>query len=238
MLPEVEKLLIIQNHDQKIRAIDRELEGIPREEEDNRRKLVEDEEAAAVAKQALRKEEVLINSLEIDVQTRRDSIAKLKTQQFETRKNEEFWAMGEDIKKHEEEIAQLEDREMERMETAEELEDAYQKAVTLFEESKKSVAEALDDLATLRKKLESEKSIELDKRGKAAGEVDQDILELYERLFHAKHGVAVVGLIDGGCSGCHMKVVQSTVIDVKSEKSLTSCENCGRILYWWTDEDS
>ena len=33
-----------------------------------------------------------------------------------------------------------------------------------------------------------------------------------------------------------MKVVKSTVIDVKAENHLAHCENCGRILYWWTDD--
>ncbi len=237
MLPEVEKLVLVQNRDQRILAINKELAGIPLTEEDCKEKLVEDEQATAAAKLALQEVEVAINSLEIDVQTRKDSINKLKTQQFETKKNEEFWAMGEDIKRYEGEIDELEEKEINLMETAEELGGTYRKATASLEEMQESVAGDLESLAKLQKNLESERTSETEKRGKSAEPVDEDLLELYDRLIKAKNGVAVVGLIDGACNGCHMKVIQATVVDVKSEKAVAHCENCGRILYWWTDED-
>ncbi len=237
MLPEVEKLVLVQNRDQKILAIDKELAGIPLKEEDCREKLVEDEQATAAAKLALQEVEVAINSLEIDVQTRKDSINKLKTQQFETKKNEEFWAMGEDIKRYEGEIIALEETEIELMERAEELSKAYQDATNSLEEMQKSVAGDLESLATLKKNLETERAREAEERSKAIEPVDEDLLELYNRLFKAKNGFAVAGLTDGACRGCHMKVIKSTAIDVKAEKAVAFCENCGRILYWWTDED-
>ncbi len=237
MLPEVEKLVLVQNHDQKILAINKELAGIPLKEEDCKDKLVEDEKATAAAKLTLQEVEVAINSLEIDVQTRKDSINKLKTQQFETKKNEEFWAMGEDIKRYEGEITELEEKEIELMEQAEELGVVYEKAKASLEEVQETVAEDLESLAALQKNLESEKAVESEKRSKAIEPVDEDSLELYDRLFKAKNGFAVVGLTDGACRGCHMRVIQSTVVDVKAEKAIAHCENCGRILYWWTDED-
>ncbi len=237
MLPEVEKLVLVQNRDQRILAINKELAGIPLTEEDCKEKLVEDEQATAAGKLALQEVEVAINSLEIDVHTRKDSINKLKTQQFETKKNEEFWAMGEDIKRYEGEINELEEKEIDLMEKAEELGDVYKGAKTSLEEVQESVAGDLESLVRLQKNLESERALETEKRVKAAESVDEDLLELYDRLIKAKNGVAVVGLIDGACNGCHMKVIQSTVVDAKAEKSVAHCENCGRILYWWTDED-
>ena len=66
--------------------------------------------------------------------------------------------------------------------------------------------------------------------------VDEDLLDTYGRLFKAKDGWAVVGLIDGACQGCHMRVTKSTELDVRNENVVTHCQNCGRILYWWTDE--
>ena len=55
-------------------------------------------------------------SLELDAQSRRDSIAKYKTQQFQTRKNEEFQAIGHEIQRFEKEIEKIEDHEIEIME--------------------------------------------------------------------------------------------------------------------------
>lgn len=45
MLPEVETLLRVQHHDQKIRSIDKELAGIPLEAEDIQQRLQDEQKA-------------------------------------------------------------------------------------------------------------------------------------------------------------------------------------------------
>ena len=59
--------------------------------------------------------------LELDVGTRNESIARLKTQQYQTRKNDEFQAMGNEIQRYEDEIRKLEDQELELMEQVDKL---------------------------------------------------------------------------------------------------------------------
>lgn len=236
MLPEVEKLLRVQHHDQKIKAIDKELAGIPVEEADIRDKLVEDQRAVEAAKLEMQHTEVAVKNLEIDVATRRDSITKLKMQQFETRKNEEFQRMGTEIERYTAEIATLEDREMELMEKADLQRKALEVAREKLRENEVSVKEELEDLAELAAKLKSDRVAELTEREKLAGAIEEHIVDNYNRLFKSKNGMAVVGLVDEVCQGCHMKVVKSTVVEVKGEVRLAHCENCGRILYWWTDD--
>tara|TARA_B100000927_G_scaffold68278_2_gene53920 strand:- start:1253 stop:1990 length:738 start_codon:yes stop_codon:yes gene_type:complete len=236
MLPEVEKLLRVQHHDQTLKALKKELAGIPLEEEDIREKLIADQEALDNAKTALQQVEVAIKNLELDVETRRDSITKLKVQQFETKKNEEFQAMGQEIERYGEEITALEDKEIELMEQADEQKNALNSARAKFEENEQSVKEEIEDLGELKTKLESDVNAEKLIRSERAGEVDPDLLDIYERLFNAKSGMAVVGLVDGVCQGCHMKVTKSTVVSVRAEKQVAYCENCGRLLYWWTDD--
>ena len=128
MLPEVEKLLRVQHHDQRIAAIDKELTEIPMLEEDVREKLIEDETKQNDAKGVFQHTEVAIKNLELDIDTRKDSITKLKIQQYETKKNDEFTRMGEEIVRYGEEITGLEDQEIELMEQAETQKKAYEKA--------------------------------------------------------------------------------------------------------------
>lgn len=236
MLPEVEKLLRVQHHDQKLTALTRELNGIPGEQESLKDKLIEDQEALEEAKSALQHVEVAIKNLELDVETRRDSITKLKVQQFETKKNEEFRRMGTEIERYGEEITGLEDQEIELMEQAEEQRTAFKAAREKLKENEQSVAEEIEDLGSLAQKIASDIEAEKVTRAEHAGALDVDLLYLYDRLFKAKAGHAVVGLIDGVCNGCHTKVTKSTVVEVKAEKKIANCENCGRILYWWTDD--
>lgn len=236
MLPEVEKLLRVQHHDQKLASLTKELDEIPLEEEDIRDKLSADQKALEEAKASLQQVEVSIKNLELDVETRRDSITKLKVQQFETKKNEEFQRMGTEIENYEAEITGLEDQEIELMEQAEEQRKSFEAAKAKLAESESSIAEEIEDLGSLEKKLKSDLEAEKEKRDELASDVDEDLLYTYDRLFKSKAGRAVVGLIDGVCDGCHTKVTKSTVVDVKAEKSIAYCENCGRILYWWTDD--
>ncbi len=236
MLPEVEKLLRVQHHDQKIKAIDKELAGIPVEAEDIRDRLVADQRAVETAKTEMQQTEVAIKNLELDVATRRSTIGKLKVQQFETRKNEEYQRMGLEIERYTAEIAGLEDREIELMEKAETQKKALEAARSQLQENEVSVKEELEDLEALSEKLKADRAAELAERDRLTAELDSAVLDNYQRLFKSKAGIAVAGLVDEVCQGCHMKVVKSTVIEVKAEQRLAHCENCGRILYWWTDE--
>src|SRR5438477_9557989 len=118
---ELEKLLILQDRDQKIRQIGLEIKTLPQQ-----RKNLEEQLAATAAsleslKQRARRLEVDRKKLELDVGTRQSSISRLKTQQYETRKNDEFQAMGHEIEGYEEEIVQHEDQELELMEQADRL---------------------------------------------------------------------------------------------------------------------
>ena len=236
MLPEIEKLLVIQHRDQNIRSLEQNIKRIPMEEEDIRERLSEEREAVAEALAAYQEVEIAIKNIELDVETRRDSIAKLKVQQFQTKKNDEFQAMGVEIVRYENEVSELEDQEIELMEQAEELHKLLEKARAALAESEESVETDIESLHRTRETWEKEKTEEKKAREKFAAELDVDLVDAYNRLFESKNGNAVVGLIDVQCSGCHMKVIKSTVVSVKAENELTHCENCGRILYWWTDD--
>jgi predicted nucleic acid-binding Zn-ribbon protein len=60
---------------------------------------------------------------------------------------------------------------------------------------------------------------------------DDDLFELYEKLFRTKAGRAIVPLEGNHCSGCHMTVTPATLRDAKVGNTVVSCEQCGRIVY-------
>jgi len=234
MLPEVEKLLIVQDRDLKMAAIKKELDHLPLEEADAKEKLEEDQARVDTAKKAVQENEVAMKNLEIDIATRNDSITKLKIQQYETKKNEEFRAMGHEIERYGNEVRKLEDEELELMEKGETLKANLDSASATLANTKEIVDEELEDIAARRTNLEAEMATLKASREKATEAVDEDLLDIYDRLFHSKGGLVVVGLIDDMCQGCHMKVTKSTSINVRNEHEVTHCEQCGRILYWWT----
>src|ERR1700745_1111341 len=108
MLPEIEQLLIIQDRDQKIRAHQLELNSVPLERQRVEQTLKNRTDAFDQIKLRGKEIEVHRKKLELDANTRRDTIAKYKIQQSQTRKNEEFQAIGQSVARLEQEIQQIE----------------------------------------------------------------------------------------------------------------------------------
>jgi predicted nucleic acid-binding Zn-ribbon protein len=231
MLPEVESLLVVQNRDQKIQALQQELAKIPRDKARAEEKLSSDKQAVAHAKKAVQENEVAIKNLELDTATRRDTIAKLKTQQFETKKNDEYTALGEEVVRYGEMIDALETQELELMEKADELKATHAQTVAALGETQKLVDQDIADLEAKGKQSQAHLEELEAERALLVQKVDASLLALYARLLKSKGNDPVAPLKGSQCGGCHMKVTASTVVSVQAEKSVAQCENCGRILY-------
>ena len=200
------------------------------------KKSLEAQLAASVAgvevlKQKARRVEMDRKKLELDVGTRAESISRLKTQQYQTRKNDEFQAIGHEIERYENEIRKIEDEELELMIEADKLKADLgveeKKAATV----KESVARQTADLEAKSKTLESRLEELTKERAEIAGKIDEDLLGRFERLFKSKGDAVVVPLEHEVCTGCHMKVTTQTAHRAKAGKEIVSCDNCGRILY-------
>jgi predicted nucleic acid-binding Zn-ribbon protein len=229
---ELEQLLILQDRAQQIRQVEAELKSVPLE-----RKSLDAQAAAASArleaiKDRARHVEMEKKKLELDVGTRNESIARLRTQQYETRKNDEFSAMGREIERYQEEISGLEDQELDLMEQADQLKVQIAVEEKQTAAAKEAIAKQAVNLeakqATLEGRLEELKK----EREELAAKVDEDLLDRFNRLFTSKGDAAVVALEHDVCTGCHMKVTTATVVRVKGGKEIVSCEQCGRILYF------
>jgi len=229
--PALEQLLVLQDREQKIRQIQNEVKTLPLQKKNLESQLSSSQTALEALRQKARQVEVDRKSLELDVGTRTNTIAKLRTQQYETRKNDEFQAMGNEIKRYEEEIGKIEDEELELMDQADKL-----KAELSAEEKKTatvsdSIARQMKDLESKAEALEARFQELSKERDNLAANIDEDILDRFHRLFASKGDAAVVALEHDVCTGCHMKVTTATAVHVKGGREIVSCEQCGRILY-------
>jgi uncharacterized protein len=229
--PDLKQLLVLQDRQQKIKQIQIEVETLPLQKKSLEAQLAASVAGVEVLKQKARKVEMDRKKLELDVGTRTESISRLKTQQYQTRKNDEFQAIGHEIERYENEIRKIEDEELELMMEADKLKADLgveeKKAATV----KESVARQTVDLEVKSKTLESRLEELTKERAEIAGKIDEDLLGRFERLFKSKGDAVVVPLEHEVCTGCHMKVTTQTAHRAKAGKEVVSCENCGRILY-------
>jgi uncharacterized protein len=228
---DLEQLLILQDRQQKIRQIQAEIRTVPLERAHLESQLAASAAGVEALKQKARQIEVGRKNLELDVGTRTESIARLKTQQYQTRKNEEFRAIGHEIERYEGEIRKLEDQELELMIEADKLKAEIEVADKTARATKDSVSRQLADLETKSNALGSQQQQLETERAALAAQIDDDLLDQFERLFNSKRDAAIVAVEHGVCTGCHMKVTTATAARVKAGKEIVSCEQCGRILY-------
>ena len=231
MRPELEQLLILQDRQQKIRQIEHEIKNLPLQRKHLDAQLADSAASLEAIKQKARQVEIDRKKLELDVGTRTESINRLKNQQYQTRKNDEFQAMGNEIRRYEDEIRKLEDQELELMEQADKLKVEVTAEEKKAGATKDSIGRQMTDLGEKSKALETRLQELSKERKELADKMDEDVLDQFERLFVSKGDSAIVAVEHGVCTGCHMKLTIATIKAAEAGKEIVSCEQCGRILY-------
>jgi len=231
MLATTSQLLVIQERDTRIRGLLHDIERLPLEAERARARQTAADQAAETARQKVTAQELAIRKVEGDVKTRRDSVARLQVQRFETRKNEEYTAIGTEIEAYEKQISALEDQELALMEELDPLKSALAEAEASAARVRESVRADLEKI-TQREAADKTLIAELQaERARLAAETDPAALSLYDRLAVKKFPPVVPCTIQDACGGCHMKLTTGNQADARAEKKLVQCDHCGRILY-------
>ena len=231
MHADLEQLLVLQDRQQKIRQIENEIKTLPLQKKNLEEQLATTVASLDAIKQKARQTEVDRKKFELDVGTRTESIARLRTQQYQTRKNDEFQALGHEIERYENEIGKLEDAELELMVEADKLKVEISAEEKRAASTKESISRQMADLEAKSTTLESRLDDLSKERSELAGKIDEDLLGQFERLFASKGDAVIVPLEHEVCTGCHMKVTIATAMRARAGKEIVSCENCGRILY-------
>ena len=232
MQAEFEHLLILQDRDQRAHEINSQLERIPRDEEFAKERLAQNMAAVEAAKTAVQENEIAIKNVDLDAGTRRQTVSRLKTQQFETRKNEEYQALAHEIDRYTKEVDAFETQELELMEKADQLRKDLRDAEEALSRLQAGVDEEIALLKQRGVALEQESASVREKRDAEVVQIDADLYSLYSRLLASRGTPVVVALSsEGQCLGCHVRAISSVTVRVRSGKELVQCENCGRILY-------
>ena len=230
--PRSEKLLVLQDRDQRIRACRAEERSLPGERQSLEARRTGTLAARDQVRAAVKENEAARRLLEIEAEQKRAQANRYRVQQMETRKNEEFKALAHEIEHCEQAALAIEDKIIEKMENAERLEaEAKTAEATYVETEKRSAAQLVDINAKAAALAARLSEFEAGRAALAAEIGDEDLVDLYSRTLVKKGDSAIVPLENEICSGCHMKVPGVTASDVKSGRTIVHCPNCSRILY-------
>lgn len=235
MLEAIEKLLILQDRDRKIRRVQAELAHIEPE-----RQTLKTKASGAIAnleagKQRGKQLESDRKRLELDVDAKQQLISKYANQQLQTRKNEEYKALAHEIEMCKADISKIEDQEITLMEQAEAAQKEVVRLTALANEAKAHADKLVAELGQREQNLQKELAELQSNREQLAGAVEEGTRGRYDRLCKTKGDNVLVGINHGVCGGCHMKLPMQVLVACQANQELVTCINCGRILYYTRD---
>jgi predicted nucleic acid-binding Zn-ribbon protein len=237
MLDAIEKLLILQDRDRKIRRTKGELAHIEPERQVLKARAAAAQAGQESAKNKVKQIETERKNLELEVEGKKELISKYANQQFQTRKNEEYRALAHEIDMCKAAIFKIEDQEIALMEQAEAAQKEVVRATQAVNETRKLAEDQIAQLGTREENLKKELAELEANREELASAVPESDRSRYERLIRNKGENVLVGVQHGVCGGCHMRLPPQLLVVCQAEKELATCINCGRILYYTRDMD-
>ena len=235
MLETIEKLLLLQDRDQKIRRVQAELAHIGPEREGLRARAAATQSQLESLKTRAKQIESDRKRLELDVESKKQQIEKYANQQLQTRKNEEYRALAHEIDACKADITKIEDQEIELMEQAEQAQKENTRLSREAGETKKLVEGQVAQLDQREENLKKELAELQRGRAELAAGVEESARVRYDRLIKNKGDNVIVGVHHGVCGGCHMKLPPQILVFCMADQEIITCTNCGRILYYTRD---
>jgi len=229
----IKHLIELQTIDLRLNELRALLAAFPKRLAEVDARVAEARQRLAAAKEALTTSLKDRKRYEMDVEQWKEKVRKYKDQIYEVKTNEAYKALQHEIQAGEAEIAQAEDRLLERMVAGED----YERQVKAAEHALKEVEAAAQaerqsieaEQAAAQKELERD----LGERQHAAATVPEDLLEHYQRIARRHNGVALAEVRDETCTMCRVRVRPHVYQELRREGSeeIFHCESCTRILY-------
>jgi len=141
-------------------------------------------------------------------------------------------AMGTETESLDHQRRELEDRELEIMEQLEPMEAELGNLRQHLEAISAEQGNAAAALADAEASLEAERTGVASERARLAAVLPAPLAASYERLRAKLGGIGAAKLLDGTCSGCHLKLPAKELDVVRHalRGTVFNCEQCGRIL--------
>ncbi|MGQ3685732.1 MAG: zinc ribbon domain-containing protein [Candidatus Loosdrechtia sp.] len=172
-----------------------------------------------------------IHMKELDLKSKEAEINKLRTQLNQVKTNKEYSALRSEIAGKEADKAVIEEDILRMMDTFDEQQRDYKSFQKEIESEESLLKELQKQVEIDLKTIEDEMNNLRKKRDEYTSLVDQEALLHYNRLVSHKDALAVVNVVNRVCQGCFMSITAQTLNQLLSNKEITFCHSCGRILY-------
>ena len=175
--------------------------------------------------------------LEREIQELDGKIEKSSAKLTQIKSNKEYTAALKEIDDIKTIKFQTEEKAIQMMETAEELErkcKGHKETLkSLKDQSEKDKDAVKTELLGLEKDLDALQK----ERSQLCCDFDQGLLKKYVFLRERKGGLAISSVVTGVCQTCHMGIPPQKFNELIRGNDLMTCPHCNRIIYWGEDQD-
>ncbi len=232
MHPDLERVIALQRLDTAAHDASQRLASEPERERALAARVETARQRVATARERLAANQSMRREIEKEVAVHQGRLSKFRDQAMAVKTNQEYHAVQKEIAFAQQEIKALEDRILEGMLEADDLNAAVkaseaellaeQKAV---EAERKAMAAEHGELETSLKKIAAE-------RAALVQQLDPHVLSIFELVSTRRHGIAVAEARDGVCTICHVRLRPQVFNNVRRNDQIIQCESCQRILYF------
>lgn len=232
MLEDLKHLIELQQVDLRLRQVTRQMEEFPSQLAALDTQLHDAQAALQDRRDRLTQSIKDRKKFELEVQALEEKIRKYKDQIYEVKSNEAYRALQQEIEETEQEKRQWEDRELEVMIAAEQLEKEVNEGEQEMKQVEAEVARARQQAENEQRTREA-KAAELRQRQQQLRDsISEEVLETYDRIARVHDGIALAEARDAICQVCLVRIRPQVFTELKRNDQIILCDSCHRILYY------
>jgi hypothetical protein len=230
--PELSQLVKLQDTDIEIKRLQEEIASLPARQETIERQFAESVKEYRDLKQELEQAVTERRRLESDLEVEQQKHQKFKEDLMKARNEKEYTTAVREIDVAKKAISSFETEVLKLMERTEKLEAQVKERAPEIEarraEVDRQIAECTSGVASSQQRLE----VLAVERRQLLETLGQQARATYERLSRLRSGLALAEARDYSCLACRMKIRPQVFADIRRGDTITTCESCGRILYY------
>ena len=227
----LDRLVHLQETDEKIVAFQKEEEELPREIQEKEKSVGVLEEERNQIQTSLDDLEKQISDLNIELGEVKDNQRRCQARVLAVKTQREYQAVQRESEIARKRRGELEGQIKEFLEEKEVIEDSSLEVKSRIGDQAKTLKKKRQSADSRLKKIQGERE-DLEKtRAVEASLIDPVLLGKYQKVFERYRGKGVVMVSGGVCNGCFMMVPPQLYNQVLSQGGVHQCPNCGRIIY-------
>jgi uncharacterized protein len=231
MSPDLERLIRLQQLDMDAEKRRRTLVDLPAALQALDERINARQSTLDAAKARLAENQAARRALDKDLAVVQGRLTKFKDQLMEVKTNKEYLAMQHEISMAQDGVRGFEDKILECLVAADDLDAEIKAADKALAEEKTKVNEERTTRQQQASKMEGEIAELTSARAKIVAELTREAIALFDHVSRARKGHAMAEAVGGHCTACHVRLRQQVLNDVRRGDKLVQCESCTRILF-------